>query len=372
MHLEPSSESYLARHALARDASGDVSAEIDSELRRALAMNPRDSAVLRALGLRAEGRGDAAEAERFLLQSTAADHSFPPQWALANFYLRTGQMDRLWPAVHQCFAVIEPRTPDRRRVQPEPLFELCWHATPNAKEILAQIPHSQAMLLPYLSYLVGTRRFDAAAEALPLALASPPSPSDVPSYLDLCEALLRENRTAPAVLVWNRLADSGRIPSSRLDPEKALSLTDADFASPLFDRGFGWQVRRNDKVFVREGERFLDFEMSEAEDEHFELLSKVLPVVGGRGYRLTWKADASRLDFRSRENPGLAIHLVVLAGELSPGCPPLLSKTVHSCLFTPPAGTTQLRLALRYDRPLGGIRLDGIVRLSDLALEFER
>lgn len=372
LRIEPSSELYVARNALARDAAGDVSGKVDAELHRALAMAPYDSAVSRSLGIRAELRGDIAQAERFLLQAAAVDRTFLPHWALANFYLRTGQVDRLWPAVRQCLAIIEPKTPDDpRRVNPEPVFDLCWHVTSDSKRILAEIPSSREMFLPYLRYLVQTDRVEAAIETLPEMLAFAPSRSALPEYLNICEFLLRQSRTAPAVQIWNWLLDSGLIRSARLNPEAAHSLADPDFSYPLLDRAFGWQVLHDERVFVRTGDRFLAFEMTRMEKEHFQLLSTVLPVLGGRNYRLTWRADASRLELNCRKAPGLAIHLLDPRGELTPACPPLLSGTTNGCSFTPSAGATQLRLILRYDRPPGGIRPEGELRLLQFALEFQ-
>jgi hypothetical protein len=198
-----------------------------------------------------------------------------------------------------------------------------------------------------------------------------PSASDLPVWVDLCELLTLRNRTAPAVRLWNYLVDYGLIRSTRLEPDKARSLENADFTFPLFDRAFGWRALRDEQVYVFAGDRFLSFEMGRTEKEHFELLTKILPVVAGRKYLLTWRVDASRLDLKARGNAGLAIRLFGSEGELSPACPPLLSSPAPACLFTSPAGTTQLHMVLRYDRPPGEIRLEGTLRLLDFALRFQ-
>jgi hypothetical protein len=213
---------------------------------------------------------------------------------------------------------------------------------------------------------------DAAIETLPKNLAFRLSANDLPVYLEICEFLLREKKTAAAVLVWNQLLDSGLLHSVRLDPETAHSLSDPDFSYPLLDRAFGWQALHDEKVYVRAGDHFVSFEMDGMEQEHFQLLSTVLPVLPGRSYRLTWHVDASRLELNSRKTPGLTIHLFGPDGELSPACPPFLSETTNSCSFHSSAGTTQLRLVLRYDRPLGSMQLEGVLRVPDFALEFQR
>lgn len=369
--LEPSSELYVARNALARDSAGDVSGDVDAELRHALALDPRDSAVLRSLATRAELRGDGSEAEDLLLQAAAVDHTFLPQWSLANFYLRTGQQARFWPAVRSCLAIIDPRTTDFRKVDPEPVFDLCWRTTSEPKRILAEIPSTRSMLLPYLRYLVKAGRVDAAVETLPKTLEFAPSTSELSAYLEICDFLLRENQTAPAVQLWNRLLDSKLIQSARLDPRTSHSLADPDFSFPLLERAFGWQVIHDERIFSRIGDHFLAFEIAGTEKDHFQLLSTLLPVLPARGYRLTWRADPSRLQLNPPKNQGLTIHLLTARDELSPACAPFLSATTSSCAFTTSAGTTQLRLVLRYDRPAGGIRPEGELRLMHFALELQ-
>jgi len=371
MRIEPSNASYVARDAIARDERGDVSDEADAELRRASAMNPWNSTVLRSLGIRAELRGDSRQAERYLLRAVAVDRSFLPQWALANFYLRTGRPSDFWAAVRECLAIIGPRTSGAPGVNPEPVFELCWNASRESKKILALLPPGRGMLIPYLRYLIRTGHVDAAMEIVPGLLAVPPSENDLPVWVDLCEFLILRNKTAAAVLVWNDLVDHALIRATRLEPDVARSIENADFVLPPFDRAFGWRVLRDEQVFVFAGDRFLAFEMGRSENEHFELLTKVLPVVPGRKYLMTWRVDASRLNLKARESAGLAIHLFGPAGELSPACPPLLSSPARPCLFIPPAGTTQLRMVLRYDRPLGELRLEGALRFLDFALRFQ-
>ena len=51
-------------------------------------------AVLIALGLRAETRGDLAEAETWLARAARADRSYSTQWILANFFFRHRQAEQ--------------------------------------------------------------------------------------------------------------------------------------------------------------------------------------------------------------------------------------------------------------------------------------
>src|SRR5689334_806670 len=86
MAIEPASERYLAREAVWRSDSGDLSPEVDRKLARALAMNPLDASLMMTLGLRAEMRGDRQTAEHELARAAEVDHTFKPAWTLANFY----------------------------------------------------------------------------------------------------------------------------------------------------------------------------------------------------------------------------------------------------------------------------------------------
>ena len=105
--IDPNDEEVLARSAIFRSNNGDLSPVVDDELHRAAGLNPRDSAVLIALGLREELRGNDAQAESWLTRAAAVDRQFKPAWALANYYYRANRPDKFWPMIERCLS-LEP------------------------------------------------------------------------------------------------------------------------------------------------------------------------------------------------------------------------------------------------------------------------
>jgi tetratricopeptide (TPR) repeat protein len=363
MRIEPNNELYLARNAVERNESGDPSDDVDSELRIAVKLNPADSAALRTLGMRSELAGDHQEAERYLLQATAVDHTFKPAWALANFYARAGDPVKFQRAAQLCLQIIEPRIPGSGVVSAESVFDLCWSQQ-------LHVPVGDGLAVPYVEYLVRRVRTDEAVKASPAALRAAHSSQDYQTLMELCDFLVRANRSEPAVRVWNYLVDSGFIRSTRLAPRLQRLIADPDFGFPVFDQAFGWKLLHEQDTFVSSGSHFVSFEMTGNQPEHFELLAKVIPVDPDRHYRITWKADLSRTEVGGQKDPGLAFHLSAWDGAPIAVCP--LRLATAECSFRTPRDAHQIRMTLQYDRPQGSTRIEGIVKLSGFMMEFQR
>src|SRR6202000_1175616 len=110
----------LLRKALSQSDSGDLSPAVDQQLLRAAAANPLTADIPMALGLREEFRGHTAEAEHYLEDAAAREHTFKPAWTLINFYARNGQPDKTWPLISHALAL------DPLGFNPAPIFGLCW------------------------------------------------------------------------------------------------------------------------------------------------------------------------------------------------------------------------------------------------------
>jgi tetratricopeptide (TPR) repeat protein len=199
IRLEPNDSVLVARAALAKNANGDMSAEVDRELLRAAAMNPYAADVQMALGLREEFRGHQAEAERYLIHAAEIDHTFKPAWTLANYYVRQDQPDKMWPVIKRGLA-LDPLVFD-----PRPVFDLCWNESGNSKKILELIPARGKVPIQYLYYLISTKRPDAALELWPGALAAADQSdlNQVNVMIAFSEFLQQANRMSDAVAVWN-------------------------------------------------------------------------------------------------------------------------------------------------------------------------
>ncbi len=104
---------------------------------------------------------------------------------------------------------------------PRPVFDLCWNETGDSKKILDLIPTRGDVALQYLSYLMSTKRTDAALEVVAAgAGCGGPARSRfiVEVTIRFVEFLERANRVADAVNVWNQLVDRKIVVSGRLDP----------------------------------------------------------------------------------------------------------------------------------------------------------
>src|SRR5215472_7871950 len=144
IRLVPGNATYWIDLANAKEFQ-DPAAE--DALDRARKLNPHDWALWIQSGLRAEARGELAQAEAFLLHAERLSRQCRPQSILANFYFRTGDQTRFWPRAKRARACT---TEDRK-----PLFDLCWNMKPDAGFLLrATIPGRPAAARDFLQYLL--------------------------------------------------------------------------------------------------------------------------------------------------------------------------------------------------------------------------
>src|SRR5882724_7344938 len=134
VRLAPGNASYRVALSNLRELK-DSRAE--DALDHARTLNPYDWAVWIQSGLRAEARGELAQAEAFLLRAELLSRQCGPQPILANFYFRTGNRPLFWPRVKRALACA---TEDRK-----PLFDLCWSFKTDADFILREaLPNTPA------------------------------------------------------------------------------------------------------------------------------------------------------------------------------------------------------------------------------------
>ena len=294
IRMDPENPSLVARAALLRSESGDDSPEVNTALRRALVMNPRNSQVLIALGLREEFRGDSGGAERDLMRAVSVDRQFTPAWSLASFYFRADQPAKFWPVVQGVLS-LDPLVVDLR-----PLFDLCWRETDNPEKVLSIIPRRPSIIFPYLQFLIESQRVNAAVKLVPTALsvARPTVPADRDELLALVDLLLQQKRGPDAAQVWNQLIDRDLVQSGRIQPDKGMSLADPEFQYPGVTQGFAWRAESPPGTSARI-DRYARFEFDGNQPERSRLLSTVAAVVPGRTYRMLWKIDSAASAWRT-------------------------------------------------------------------------
>jgi len=376
VRIQPGNAEFVSARAVFLAVNGDPSTAVDQALQAAVSMNPADAEALMALGLRAENRGDLAAARTFLERAASASRLFKPAWTLANFYFRTGEDARFWPMIERCLTMIEPRNLEPMSFDPSPIFDLAWHQEANPAKIRAIVPKRAATIIPYLRYLYFTDRFRAALDVWPdaLAAANPGVPQDFEAILLFSEYLIYQNYATEAVAVWNDSIKRGFVQSTPLDPATGNFVENPEFVYPAIAHSFSWFPAHLPGVFVTEAPHAMRFEFTGNEPENFELLWKFLPLGSGRNFRLTWDADASRLEKPPGAPSGLAFTLDELpaGGQAGHPCAPFASEGKGACELSVLPATRVLRLSLRYQRPIGATRLKGVFVLSAAHLEPAR
>ena len=323
----------------------------NASLETASQLNPWNSGTWIQRGLQCELEGRHKEAERFLLEAARVDHTFKPLWTLANFYARAMRPDKLWPYARACLQ-IEDR-------DPVPIFDLCWRVTENARLIADAIPLSPAVQAEYLRYLIRTERREAAAAVYAeLPHASGASGVERATLLDYCDFLLAQS-SPDALSPWNATA------MDKLYPEGGISLTNGELHHPPTGGGFDWHLPVDPGISANlfRSPSLLRFSLDGDESEDAGLLWQMLPLLPSRRYRLKFRYQTSEIP------PASGLHWRV--GDLKPGAD-LSSDNWREEVFdfeTPPVSRLA-RLALRYHRRAGVMRLKGSLSLAHLRLNL--
>jgi hypothetical protein len=255
---------------------------------------------------------------------------------------------------------------------PTPIFDLCWTQTSDSMKILSLIPDRGTVLFQYLFYLLASNRIEAAIEGWPRVLNSvamevPASTAE--SLVQFPDYLIAANRLPDAVRAWNQLVDKKLVLSGRLDPSAGISVADPNFEFPLPGKAFAWRVASEAGLYVTETSSGVRFEFSGDEPESSVVLATTAPLIRDKSYRLVWKSDASGLS--SRQDPGFAFRIVQEPGDSATECPPMLGKgNEGECPFISLPDATSARLELRYARAPGTTRVQGMLRMRTVRLEF--
>lgn len=355
VHLAPYSAEYESMHALQLDYAGE---DPGPSLERVTRLDPLYSAAWIRLGLRAEVRGNFAEAERLLVHAASIDHQYEPRWTLANFYFRRAREAEFWHWTRQAFEISYG---DRR-----PLFELCRRMSADPKVILARaIPDQRPVLASYLMYLLDQHEEEA---ALPVArkLVAAHEAEDRGLLLGYCDRLLAVRKPEPALKVWRWLCGAKLAPYAAPDASQGRSLTNGDFRRAPLQQGFDWrtpQVEGVSPAYLADAAAMkLDF--SGKQPEQCELLEELVSVLPSRRYRLRWEHR-----FWGSADGGLEWQ--VNGGSVTPaGLEATDDWSEHALEFVSPAGAQFLELSLGYRRQMGAARLEGSLWLRNVRLDL--
>lgn len=326
----------------------------------AATLNPLDSRPLIELGLRSELAGDPKTAEALFLKAADIDHQYLPRWTLANFYLRRNDEQNFW--------VWANRTLEMEYRPFSPVFRLCWNISDSAEDIQQRLKlPNDRLKTGYLAYVVAAQKADAIFDAASRVAKTVPDASVVHLY-GACERLIQSKRTEQATELWNLLVDEKRIPYAKLDPASGQLVTNPSFALKTSSRGFDWRIGNVNGVEITgvgssEG---LRVELTGEQPESCELLSQFIPVQQSTQYR--FGADWNATGLRSDSGLGFQIYDPA-SNRLLATLTPADSGSSSSLSVEVPPGTTLLRCALRYSRPLGQTRAHGTLEIKRLSFQ---
>jgi tetratricopeptide (TPR) repeat protein len=356
--ITPDSAEYHFRLWQAqKEGAGNPSAELD----RALALNPRYTAAWIARGLEAETSGDRKKAEASLLQATEIDHLYLPRWTLASFYVRAGELPQFWTWARRAAEMA---------YEPAALFQLCWRASGDAREILQQaIPDTPVLREAYLDFLVRSNRLEAAGP-LAVEISQRAGASQMDLLLRYCDAWLARRQASSALEVWNALAARRIIPHVALDPRTGASLTNGDMAVAPLQRGFDWRPARVEGAALSfdTGPREMSLSLSGKQPELCDFVEQYLPVLPNVKYHFRYRYRTQDLAAET----GLVWSFVDgrTGAELAAGALPASSSWNEQGLeISTGSGSDLVRVLLRYRRPPGSMRAEGSVVFTRFTLE---
>jgi len=357
--LVPGNPEYYVRLAEANPSSALTAME------KAVALNPLNSSTWIDFARIAEEQKDFQRAESCLLRAVRLDRTFAPRWLLAEYYFRRPDPSRFWPAVRAALATSYDDV--------APLFDECWQLAPSPETILAQaIPDRQDVLRQYLDYLLAKKRLDL-AEPVASEVMGHAGRDDVAPLLSYCDGLLAKNLALPALEIWNSLVKKQLLDYPALVPEKGAS-TNGDFEKPFLSTAFDWRLADLPGILTRRGGSppMLRLSFSGKQPETCEILSEFVPLAPARKYRLSVRYETNEIEGAT----GLSWRVLDVrdGADLLEGTGQLKGKErvegEEEFSFTTPAETQLARVALRYQRVLGTVRITGSISLRNVKLSI--
>ena len=377
--MDPENTRYRLAVVTRDLSSNSVSrSRVVEELRQLLIQSPRNSDALMNLGLLEEAMGNIAEAERYLKEAAANDHTYKPSWTIANFYFRTNAFDKMWPYIRRAIDVTTRQ--DKLHVfDLIPLYDLCWRTGTDPHFLLTLVPERENTLITYFQYLAHHGHIEVAIAAFPRAIqfATAAIPEHRAIFVEYIDLLFREGRAKELVETWNQLVAKKIILSTEVHPERAAAVTNPEFEFPLETSAFGWRGPAiNDQVQLSYTPHSIVFNISGKQPDAVILFEKNIAILPGKDYFLTWTADGSEiLKPADLKESGIAVKLSNSKMNLPMRCSLFFAEeTKRGCHFQLPAGPNGepvlLTLRLVAERVTGSVRLRGAVRVTGFRLTF--
>jgi hypothetical protein len=326
----------------------------ESEFREAVRLNPWDADSRMRLGMLLEAKEHLQEAERQLIETAKVDATYLPRWALANFEFRQGKMAEFWTWAR---AAVPMSYGDRSA-----LFDLA--AAAGETKVADRLGLAgDEICVNYLAWAIGK---SPAGELRRAALRVTQGRLPERAILQTaCDRLMDLGRVDAALEVWNAGAKSGMILAGAAATGR---VTNGTFAVSPSGSGFDWAVDKpNGGAVVRETERGgLRIRFTGDQAEQGLVLWQRIAVSPGASYRV-------RMKYRTigvKRNSGLNWVVGSAKEQLAVMDRYLWAEdeSTGDVQFQVPKDVEWVRLALRYERPQGEMRMEGDVVLESVEL----
>jgi tetratricopeptide (TPR) repeat protein len=326
----------------------------EREFREAVRLNPWDADGRMHLGTLLEAKGQMQEAERQLIETAKVDATYLPRWALANFEFRQGKMPEFWTWAR---AAVPMSYGDRSA-----LFDLA--AATGETEVAERLGLAgDEINANYLGWAITK---SPAGEVRRAALRVAQGQRPERALLQwACDRLLDLGEAGAALEVWNAGVKSRMILAGAAARGR---ITNGAFTVVPSGSGFDWAVDKpNGGAVVRETERGgLRIRFTGDQAEQGLVLWQRVAVSPGASYRV-------RMKYRTigvKQNSGLK-WIVGSAKEQLAAMDGYLwaeDESAGDFQFRVPNDVQWVRLALKYERPQGEMRMDGDVVLESVEL----
>ena len=323
----------------------------DRHWERIRALHPLYAPAWIRLGLDHEMAGRTAEAERTLVHAAMLDHSFLPEWTLANFFYRQGREDLFWTHTRRAISHYQSDLSG--------VFQLCLRIDEDPVRVWERLSPTYAPArMDLIRVLLSNGRLSAAARIADL-LASADLRDTRELLLGACDQASAQGEADAAITFWNAAARHGWIARPVLDVARGVVLADGAFHYQPTGACFDWRLVRQDGVSFRVGAPAgMEITLTGHQAATTALAAVRVPVESNRRYRLSWRYTTEldgnsapliwRIDGVSAGTWQYATAIQEASIEFNSGARRLIDLSLGT---SPAIGTT---------RPQGRLRLDWI------------
>jgi len=334
-------------------------AQLDREhahglLETALNLDHYNAQAAIELALQNETEGKYGESEKLLLAAFAVDRTFIPRWSLANFYFRRDNIPAFW--------IWARKAAEMPSDDMGPLFELCWHVTPDPGEIAKEVLNDDPGLIrQYVSFLMNEDQMSALANVVPRLVRVGNPEADRVFLLEVLNRMVAANDGAGARAVWKSMVERRWVTGDSTVPNNG------DFTRQPLPVAFDWALPEYPGLHSWPGSSGLETEFTGEEPENSIIAEQYLALASGR-YSLMCAYHTIGIA------PGTGIHWQVLdakTGTVLAESEALSSdaRAEMDWSFAIPDGVPLQRLRLAYQRTLGTPRVSGTLLVLSTRIE---